>query len=101
MATEAQRQEAIGPCHQSDPVALGGMKAFASTDFRVDLEKVGVPTLVQHGASDAMVPFEGSNKRPHAAIAGSGRGVLEDAPHGCNTRHADEFNQVWPNFLRR
>ena len=99
--SEAQRQQAIALCLQSDQkAALGCMQAFATTDFRRDLEKVGVPTLVLHGDSDATVPFEGSGKRTHAAIAGSALVVLEDAPHGCNASHADAFNQALLEFLR-
>lgn len=100
--SEAQRQEAIALCHQSDQAAaLGCMQAFATTDFRDDLTKIGVPTLVLHGDADATVPFEGSGQRTHAAIAGSELVVLRDAPHGCNTSHADDFNAALLAFLRK
>ncbi|MBB6599540.1 alpha/beta hydrolase [Luteimonas sp. MC1825] len=100
--TEAQRQEAIALCRQSDQAAaLGCMKAFATTDFRGDLAKVSVPTLVLHGDSDGNVPFEGSGKRTHAAIPGSELVVLADAPHGCNLSHADAFNQALLAFLAK
>ena len=98
--TEAQRQEAMAMCRQSDEAAaLGCMKAFATTDFRDDLKNIRVPTLVIHGDSDATVPFEGSGKRTHAAIAGSELVLLRDAPHGCNVSHADEFNEALLKFL--
>ena len=99
--SEAQRQEAIAICRQADPAAaLGCMQAFATTDFRADLAKVTVPTLVLHGDSDAVVPFEGSGKRTHAAIPGSDLVLLRDAPHGCNVSHADEFNAALLKFLQ-
>ena len=99
--SEAQRQEAIAICRQADPAAaLGCMQAFATTDFRADLAKATVPTLVLHGDSDAVVPFEGSGKRTHAAIAGSELVLLRDAPHGCNVSHADEFNAALLKFLQ-
>jgi pimeloyl-ACP methyl ester carboxylesterase len=98
--TEAQRQEALAVCLQSDQAAaLGCMKAFATTDFRDDLKNVRVPTLVIHGDSDATVPFEGSGQRTHAAIAGSELVLLRDAPHGCNVSHADAFNAALLRFL--
>lgn len=98
--TEAQRQEAIALCLQSgEAAALGCMKAFATTDFRGDLGQVRVPTLVLHGDSDATVPFEGSGKRTHEAIAGSELVLLRDAPHGCNVSHAGEFNRALLAFL--
>ena len=102
MVTEDERQAAIALAHQSDQTAaLGCMKAFATTDFRADLKKVTVPTLVLHGDSDATVPFEGSGKRTHAAIAGSEVVVLKNAPHGCNTSHADDFNLALLEFLKK
>ncbi|RZA20506.1 MAG: alpha/beta hydrolase [Lysobacteraceae bacterium] len=99
--SESQRQDAIALCRQSDPVAaLGCMQAFATADFREDLAKVRVPTLVLHGDSDATVPFEGSGQRTHAAIPGSELVLLRDAPHGCNVSHADQFNAALLQFLQ-
>jgi non-heme chloroperoxidase len=98
--TEAQRQQALAVCLQSgEAAALGCMKAFATADFRDDLRNVRVPTLVIHGDSDATVPFEGSGKRTHAAVAGSQLVLLRDAPHGCNLSHAREFNEALLAFL--
>ncbi len=101
-ATEAQRQEAIALCHQSDQrAALGCMNAFATTDFREDLPKITVPTLVIHGDGDGVVPFEGSGARTHAAVAHSELVVVPDAPHGLNTTHPQEFNAALIDFLAR
>ncbi|MEV7429898.1 alpha/beta hydrolase [Nocardioides sp. NPDC092400] len=100
--TEQQRQDAIALCHQSDQkAALACMEAFGGTDFRDDLPKVTVPTLVVHGAGDATVPFEGSGKRTHAAIPHSQLVVVDDAPHGFNVSHAEEFNRALLDFLAR
>lgn len=75
--------------------------AFARTDFRGDLDKLTVPTLVIHGDSDAIVPFEVSGKRSAAAIAGSELVLIKDAPHGFNASHAKEFNAALLDFLAR
>jgi pimeloyl-ACP methyl ester carboxylesterase len=100
--SKAQRQEAIALCQQSDQAAaLGCMQAFGTTDFREDLKQVSVPTLVLHGDADGIVPFEGSGKRTHAAIAGSALVLLEGAPHGCNVSHADAFNAALIGFLAK
>lgn len=100
--TEAQRQEAIALCQQSDQTAaLGCMEAFATTDFRDDLKKVTVPTLVLQGDADGIVPFDGSGKRTHAAIVGSELVVLKGAPHGCNASHTDAFNAALVEFLAK
>jgi len=98
--TEAQRQEAIALTKQADKkAALAAMESFATTDFREDLTKVTVPTLVIHGDSDAIVPFEGSGARTHAAVAGSRLHLVTGAPHGFNVSHAEEFNRVLLDFL--
>ena len=95
-----QRQEALALCRQADKKAsLACMTAFGSTDFRDDLAKVTVPTLVLHGDSDATVPFEGSGERTHNAIAGSKLHLIADAPHGCNVSHANEWNSILLAFL--
>jgi pimeloyl-ACP methyl ester carboxylesterase len=98
--SEQQRQDAIALAHQADKkAALACMAAFGNTDFRDDLAKVNVPTLVLHGDSDAVVPFEGSGKRTHAAIDGSELHVIAGAPHGANVSHAEEWNRALIEFL--
>ena len=98
--SDEQRDAALAACKKSDEkAALGCMDAWAKTDFREDLEKISVPTLVIHGDSDGIVPFEGSGKRTHEAIEGSKLVVLDDAPHGCNVSHAKEFNSALVEFL--
>ena len=80
---EEKRQEAIAIAQQSDQeAALQCMDAWG-TDFRNDVEKVTVPTLVIHGDSDAIVPFEGSGKRTHAGDRGQRAGRHQ----GRSARH--------------
>ena len=100
--SESERQEAIELCHQSDQTAaLGAMAAFGTTDFRNDLTKIHVPTLVIHGGADGVVPVEGSGERTHRAIPGSKLVVVEGAPHGFNVSHADRFNAELIAFLKQ
>ena len=102
VVSEAQRQEALALCAQADKnAALQCMTAFANTDFRDDLAKVSVPTLVLHGDSDFVVFYEGSGARTHAAIPGSELVVVPKAPHGFNVSHATEFNEALLAFLAR
>jgi pimeloyl-ACP methyl ester carboxylesterase len=100
--SEEQRERAVALCKQSDQeAALGCMDAFGTTDFRKALETIDVPTLVIHGDSDGIVPFEGSGKRTHAAVKGSELVVIDDGPHGINVSHADEFNDALLSFLEK
>jgi non-heme chloroperoxidase len=78
---------------------LDCIAAFGRTDFREDLDKVDVPTLIIHGDADAIVPFEVSGKRTHAAINGSELALIKGAPHGLNATHAAEFNRALLTFL--
>lgn len=75
--------------------------AFAATDFRDDLGKITVPTLVIHGDSDTIVPFEVSGKRTAAAIPGSETVVIEGAPHGLTVSHREEWNGHLLAFLAK
>jgi non-heme chloroperoxidase len=74
--------------------------AFATTDFRDDLKAFTIPTLVIHGDSDAIVPFEVSGKRTAEAIPDSKLVVVPEAPHGLNVTHAEVFNAELLAFLR-
>jgi len=78
---------------------LDCIAAFGRTDFRPDLATFTVPTLIIHGDSDAIVPFEASGKRSHEAISGSELVLLDAAPHGLNVTHADQFNRSLLDFL--
>jgi non-heme chloroperoxidase len=99
--TQAQRAEAIALCQQSAPhAALACMESFATTDFRGDLKKVTVPTLVIHGEADAVVPLEGSGQRTHRAVPHSQLVTVPGAPHGLNLSHAQAFNNALLAFLR-
>lgn len=100
--SEAERQKAIALCKQSDQTAaLGCMEAFGTTDFRDDLKRITVPTLVLHGGADGIVPFEGSGARTKEAVPGSELALIDGAPHGMNVSHADAFNAALIRFLNR
>lgn len=74
--------------------------AFGTTDFRADLKQIAVPTLIVHGDSDRIVPFEISGKRSHEMIAGSRLEVLKGAPHGFAATHSQQLNELMLDFLK-
>ena len=74
--------------------------AFGTTDFRQDLRKLTVPTLVAHGDQDRTVPLEISGKKAHEMIAGSRLEVFEGAPHGFAATHAEQLNRLMLDFLK-
>jgi pimeloyl-ACP methyl ester carboxylesterase len=79
---------------------LDCIAAFCKTDFREDLAKFDIPTLVIHGDSDKIVPFEYSAKRTHEAIPNSKLALIKAGPHGLNVTHAIEFNEALLSFFR-
>ena len=100
--SEAQRAYARDIAASASPKGtLECIAAFGRTDFRGDLSKVTVPTLVIHGDSDVIVPFEASGKRSAEAIADSELVVIAGGPHGINATHAKQFNQALLDFLAR
>ncbi|OBH45090.1 bromoperoxidase [Mycobacterium intracellulare] len=98
----ATRAAALGLCRQAGKEAsLACMAAWANTDFRGDLARVSVPTLIIHGDGDESVPLHGSARRTHEAIPGSELRVIADGPHGCQISHPEEFNAALLDFLAR
>ena len=65
--------------------------SFSSTDFRDDLKKVTVPTLVIHGDKDQTVPFPVSGERTAKMVAGAELKVYEGAPHGLFFTEKDKL----------
>lgn len=71
------------------------------TDFRQDLPKIDVPTLIVHGTADRILPFDKTAARLPDLIAGSELVVIDGAPHGMLATHAAEVNEALLGFLRR
>lgn len=69
------------------------------TDFRDDLIRVDLPTLVIHGDDDRILPFAATGSRTHEAVKGSRMMVVAGAPHGLNWTHAEEVNRELLAFL--
>jgi peroxiredoxin len=76
------------------------VNAFGRTDFRGDLAKITVPTLVVHGDADRIVPLEVSGKRAAASIKGSRLEVIAGAPHGLTATHGEALNALMLSFLQ-
>ncbi len=75
--------------------------AFSATDFREDLKKFDVPTLVIHGDDDQIVPLDISGRASAAQIKGAKLIVYPGAPHGLTDTHKARFNQDLLDFLRK
>jgi non-heme chloroperoxidase len=76
------------------------ISAFGATDFRADLPKIDVPTLIVHGDDDRIVPIDISGRKSHEMIRGSRLEVLQGAPHGFAATHAERLSELMIEFLR-
>jgi non-heme chloroperoxidase len=74
--------------------------AFGTTDFRADLAKFDLPTLVIHGDQDRIVPFEVSGKRSAALVKGARLEVIRGAPHGLTATHGDRVTELLTGFMQ-
>jgi non-heme chloroperoxidase len=69
------------------------------TDFRADLPKIDVPTLLVHGDADRILPFDATAKRLPGLIADLKLVVVEGGPHNIAWTHPEEVNRALLEFL--
>lgn len=79
---------------------LDCVTAFSETDFRPDMAKIDVPTLVIHGDDDQIVPIDISGRQSAKLIKGARLIVYPGAPHGLTDTHKDKVNQDLLTFLQ-
>ena len=68
-------------------------------DFRKDLSRVDVPTLVIHGDHDRVVPLAAAGQRTAKLVKGARLVVVKGGPHCITWTHADEVNRELLSFL--
>ena len=68
-------------------------------DFRKDVNKIDVPTLVMHGDADRILPITTSGARTAKLIKGARLSVVKEGPHCITWTHADEVNAELTSFL--
>ena len=68
-------------------------------DFREDLARIDVPTLVIHGDADRILPITAAGLRTAKLIKGARLLVVKDGPHCIPWTHAEEVNAALVSFL--
>src|SRR5262245_10780574 len=68
-------------------------------DFRQDVARIDVPTLVIHGDDDRIVPLEAAGARTAKLVKGARLAVIKGGPHCITWTHADEVNAELMRFL--
>jgi non-heme chloroperoxidase len=77
------------------------IKAFSETDFREDLKKIDVPTLIIQGDDDQIVPFNISGQLSSKLIKGATLKVYPGAPHGLCSTLKDQVNADLLEFFKK
>jgi non-heme chloroperoxidase len=79
---------------------LACVRAFSETDFRADLPRIDVPTLVIHGTADKTVPLDVAGRQTAKLIPGAQFIEYENEPHGLFLTAKDRLNTDLLAFLR-
>ncbi len=87
-------------CKASPKATIDCVDSFGLTDFREDLKKFDVPTLVVHGDADQIVPIEVAGNKSKDLIPNAKYEVIKAAPHGLVFTHKKEFNKILIDFLK-
>jgi non-heme chloroperoxidase len=75
--------------------------AFFNSDFREDLKKVTVPTLVIHGDDDQLLPIETTGRATARLVKGARLIEYAGGPHGITDTHKGRLNQDLLDFVRQ
>ena len=68
-------------------------------DFRPDIVRNTVPTLILHGDADRILPAEAASRRQAKMIKNVKFVELKDGPHGVLWTHAEQVNSELVKFL--
>jgi peroxiredoxin len=69
------------------------------TDWRADIDKVDIPTLIMHGTGDVNVPIEITSRVLAKMLPSATYIEIEDAPHGMLWTHGEEINKALLDFV--
>jgi non-heme chloroperoxidase len=69
------------------------------SDFRKDVARIDVPTLVMHGDADRILPISAAGSRTAKLIKGARLVVVEGGPHCITWTHSEIVNRELLAFL--
>ena len=98
--SNALLQQCSNAAMLASPIAtLKCAKSFSSTDFREDVVKINVPTLIIHGDADKIVPIAATGNRSANLIPDSKYIIYEGEPHGLWFTSKERLNQDLIDFI--
>jgi len=75
-------------------------RALQETDFRADLARIDVPTLVVHGDRDQSAPLALTGRRTAALIPNARFELCRGGPHGIPVTHVEWLNRQLLGFIQ-
>jgi non-heme chloroperoxidase len=84
----------------SVPIALACARSMVMEDFRAEMRRIVVPTLIVHGDRDRSAPVELTGKPSAELIPGCRLLVYEGAPHGLMFTHMAQLHADILRFIR-
>jgi non-heme chloroperoxidase len=75
-------------------------RTFTTADFRAELPRLSLPTLILHGDADVSAPLALTGKKTAALIPKAQLRVYEGAPHGLIYTHMERANADMLEFLK-
>jgi non-heme chloroperoxidase len=69
------------------------------TDFRADIDKIDVRTMIMHGTGDRNVPIDITGREFARMLPSATYIEIEGAPHGMLWTHGEEINKALLEFL--
>jgi non-heme chloroperoxidase len=82
------------------PVTLACSRAMVEADFRAEMRRIDVPTLIVYGDRDRSMPLELTARPSAELIPGSRLLVYPGAPHGLMFTHMGELHADLVAFMR-
>jgi non-heme chloroperoxidase len=82
------------------PITLACSRAMVEADFRAEMRRIEVPTLIVHGDRDRSMPIELTAKPSVELIPDCRLVVYPGAPHGLMFTHMEELHADLLGFMR-
>ncbi|GAA3923977.1 alpha/beta fold hydrolase [Actinoplanes auranticolor] len=83
----------------SAPVAAYACVPAWLTDFRADVDRIDVPSLILHGTADRILPIDATARQFRHRLPDARYVEIDGAPHGLLLTHAAEVNAALIAFL--